>query len=43
MKTARFLVIAMVAALLLAACGNKGPLVMPKNDTAAPKAPDRKP
>ena len=43
MKTARFLVIAMVAALLLAACGTKGPLVVPKDDPAASKPQNRKP
>ncbi len=42
MKIARFLAVAVIAALLLCACGNKGPLVLPKDDPAASKPPDRK-
>lgn len=43
MNTARFLAIAVVAALLVSACGNKGPLVLPKDDTPASRPTDRKP
>ena len=42
MKIARFLAVAVIAALLLCACGNKGPLVLPKDDPTVSKPPDWK-
>jgi len=42
-NAARFLAAALIAAMLLSACGNKGPLVLPKDDAESSRPPDRKP
>ncbi len=43
MSAARLIVAGLLAALLLSACGNKGPLVMPKDGTTVAKPKEPKP